>query len=138
MMLLLVRGPAWGETPRLEPCPGTPNCVSTQAGRDDQKMAPIPFGGDLATARARLVSILEAEPRVSFEVVDERRIDAVFTTRWMRFKDDVVFLFDPGNGVIHFRSASRIGRSDLGVNRERMERLTRAFEKAETPLRPGE
>ncbi len=130
LMMLLATASARGEAPRLEPCPETPNCVSTQAERADQKMTPIPFTEDLDSARERLVAILEAEPRVSFEVVDERRIDSVFTTRWMRFKDDVVFLFDPEAGVIHFRSASRIGRSDLGANRERMERLTRAFEQA--------
>ena len=123
------------DTLDLEPCPATPNCVSTRAERDSQRMDPIPFSGSLDEARSRLVDLLEAEPRVRLEAVDRHRIVSVFTTRLMRFKDDVVFVLDPEERVIHFRSASRVGRSDWGANRDRMERLTRAFlaSEAESP-----
>ena len=120
------------ETGRLEPCPETPNCVSTQAERESQRMPPIRFEGDPTAARDLLVEVLERRPRVRIEAVGERSVVTVFTTRLLRFEDDVVFLFDPGERVIHFRSASRVGRSDLGANRERMERVTALFLEAQS------
>jgi len=113
--------------PTLAPCPKTPNCVSTQSTHPNKQMAPIPFRGDLDTARTRLLALLASQPRVEVLAARERYVHAVFTTLMLRFKDDVEFLFDPAAGVIHFRSASRIGRSDLGANRRRMEHLTAAF-----------
>jgi len=119
--------------PTLAPCPGTPNCVSTQTSDPNKQMAPIPFAGDLDTARTRLLALLSREPRV--EVVETRvnYVHAVFTTRLLRFKDDVEFAFDAKAGLIHFRSASRVGRSDLGVNRRRMEHLTQTFLELDAP-----
>ena len=113
--------------PDLAPCPNTPNCVSTQAEDPDKQMAPIPFTGDLDTARTRLLAMLSHESRV--EIVEARPdyVHAVFTTLVFRFKDDVEFAFDTEAKVIHFRSASRVGRGDLGTNRRRMERLTSRF-----------
>lgn len=113
--------------PDLTPCPRTPNCVSTQAEDPDKRMAPIPFIGDLDTARTRLLAMLSHESRV--EIVETRPdyVHAVFTTLVFRFKDDVEFAFDAEAKVIHFRSASRVGRGDFGTNRRRMERLTSRF-----------
>ena len=126
--LLLALGVAMSSAPpTLAPCPKTPNCVSTQASSPDRQMAPIPFTGDLETARIRLLALLAKEPRVEVVETREDYVHAVFTTRLMRFKDDVEFAFDAENGVIHFRSASRVGRSDFGANRHRMERVTSKF-----------
>ena len=122
--------------PKLEPCPGTPNCVSTQAKRASQRMEPIPYTGDVDAARARLLAVLAEHPRVEVSVGEGGEIRAVFTSRLLRFKDDVVLAFDPQARLIHFRSASRLGRSDFGVNRERMERLSRLFLEAESEAPP--
>lgn len=113
--------------PDLAPCPKTPNCVSTQASDPEQHLAPIPFTGDLDTARTRLLAMLSHESRV--EIVEARPdyVHAVFTTLIFRFKDDVEFAFDTEAKVIHFRSASRVGHGDLGTNRRRMERMTSRF-----------
>ncbi len=119
------------ERPALEPCPRTPNCVSTQATDPANQMEPIPFRGDLTAARDRLLSLLESLPRVSIEVARDDYVHAVFTTPILRFKDDVTFVLDPDAAMIHFRSASRVGRSDLGTNRRRMEELTRLYEEHE-------
>jgi uncharacterized protein (DUF1499 family) len=119
------------ERPALEPCPRTPNCVSTQAEDPAKRMDPIPFRGDLVASRQRLLDLLNSLPRVRIEESDETRVHAVFTTPLLRFRDDVVFAFDPEAEVIHFRSASRIGRSDWGTNRKRMEELTRLYEEHE-------
>lgn len=132
-LLLTMSGP---DREHLEPCPKTDNCVSTQAERESQRMEPIPYRGGVDHARERLLALLESEARVRIGSTDGGEIHAVFTTRILRFKDDVVFLFDPQARLIHFRSASRVGRSDLGANRARMERLSRRFQEAETAEEP--
>ena len=106
---------------RLAPCPNKPNCVSSQD--TDGRHAIAPFGGEgdpLATL-AKLKSIVERLPRTS---VVESRADYLrceFTSRLLGFVDDVEF--HARDGVIHVRSASRLGYSDLGVNRKRIEDL---------------
>lgn len=114
---------------QLKPCPSTPNCVSTQSTNPAKRMDPVAYSGPVDDARARLLRILD-RPRVEILESTDLYVHAVFTTRIMRFKDDVEFLFDPDAGVIHFRSASRVGRSDFGTNRSRMESLTRDLESA--------
>ena len=112
---------------RLEPCPGTPNCVSTQETRESRRMVPITYSGNIDQALQQLLDLLAEQPRVEVTEVGDQIVRAVFTTRLLRFKDDVVFLFEPEEQVIHFRSASRVGRSDLGANRERMERISKLY-----------
>ncbi len=114
---------------QLAPCPSTPNCVSTQSADPAKRMDPIAYTGSVDDARATLLRILD-RPRVEIVASTEFFVHAVFTTRIMRFRDDVEFLFDPDAGVIHFRSASRVGRSDLGTNRRRMESLAQDLESA--------
>lgn len=127
LLVLLMSTPA----ERLEPCPPTPNCVSTQAEESAKRMEPIPYRGTAREARATLLDLLAELPRVRVLTAEENLIRTEFTTPIFRFKDDVIFLLDPEAGVIHFRSASRIGRSDLGKNRRRMEKLTRHFLRAD-------
>ncbi len=86
-------------------------------------MAPIAFIGSAAEMIERVVAVLEKEPRVQ---IAERRADyvrAVFVSLVFRFRDDVEFYADQQTQLLHFRSASRLGYSDLGANRKRMERL---------------
>jgi uncharacterized protein (DUF1499 family) len=54
-------------------------------------------------------------------------VRAEATTRWLRFVDDVELWLDPATGLVHVRSASRLGRKDFGVNRARVEALRAAF-----------
>lgn len=114
---------------QLKPCPSTPNCVSTQASDASKRMDPISFSGPPAAAQATLLAILQA-PRVEVTESREGYIHAVFTTRLMKYRDDVEFLIDPDAQLIHFRSASRVGTSDLGTNRRRMKGLIRDFKSA--------
>lgn len=137
MLVFVAQAGMSSTTPdRLQPCPSTPNCVSTQADSAEQRMEPIPYKGDLDSARTRLLDILRSEPRVSVDKADELYIHAVFTSAIFRFKDDVEFLFDEERRLIHFRSASRVGRSDMGVNRERMERISARFAAAQSQRGP--
>jgi len=121
---------------RLAPCPNTPNCVSSQAEDDAHRMGPIPFDGDADEALARLKAVVAAQPRTTIVSADGDTLHAECTSLLFRFVDDVEFLVDRDAKVIHFRSASRVGRSDLDVNRKRMEEIRKEFDSL--PLaRPG-
>ncbi len=112
---------------RLTDCPGSPNCVCTQASEPSHQMEPIPFTGDLTSVRERLKTAIGSIPRSKITEETDNYIRAEFTTALMRYVDDVELLIDEDEKVVHFRSASRIGHSDLGANRKRMEQLAAAF-----------
>jgi uncharacterized protein (DUF1499 family) len=112
---------------RLAPCPDSPNCVCTQAADEVHRIEPLTYTGSAAEAMARLQSVLAARPRVRIVTQTENYLHAEFTSRLFRFVDDVEFLLDDEAKAIHFRSASRAGHSDLGVNRRRMEEIRQAF-----------
>lgn len=111
----------------LMPLPETPNCVATQSGNDTQRMAPIPYVGDLKVAQEQLMAVLLAMPRVEVIKNEPGYVWVTFRSFLFRFPDDVEFLFDDANQVIHFRAVARLGRSDLGVNRKRMVAIEKAF-----------
>lgn len=111
----------------LAPCPSTPNCVSTEA-RDAHAIAPFHYAGSAADARAALLAILGAMSRTKIVEAGEGTIRAEFTTLVFRFTDDATFVIDDATKTIRFRSASRVGRSDFGVNRRRMETIREQFE----------
>jgi uncharacterized protein (DUF1499 family) len=112
---------------RLTDCPASPNCVCTQATSASHRMPPIPFTGDLASTRARLRRAIESIPRARFVEETDHYFRVEFTTAILRFVDDGEFLIDEAEKVIHFRSASRIGHSDLGANAKRMKAVRTAF-----------
>lgn len=112
---------------QLAECPSTPNCVSTTATRESQRMDPIPFDGTADEARARLLEILAAQPRTKIITKQPTYLHAECTTALFRFVDDIEFLIDEKKKVIQFRSASRTGHSDLGENRRRMEQIGASF-----------
>ena len=114
--------------PSLPPCRRTPNCVSTQATEPAKKMDPIPYAGSLEQARTRVLRVLRAYPRTTVVQEGPVSIKAECRSRIFRFVDDVDFIFDDAAKAIHFRSASRLGRKDFGVNRQRMEEIRRVFE----------
>jgi uncharacterized protein (DUF1499 family) len=115
---------------RLAPCPRTPNCVSTQAPAGPQHMDPIPYTGPLAPARAKLLEVLRHHPRTRIVREEADSLKAECRSAFFHFVDDVDFVFDDAAKRIHFRSASRLGRKDFGVNRKRMEEISAAFRAA--------
>jgi uncharacterized protein (DUF1499 family) len=110
---------------RLAPCRPTPNCVSSQAepGDPTHYIEPLRFSGPPARAWAVLKAVVQGMERA--HIVEERPgyLYAEFTSRLMGYVDDVEFALDEKAGVIHVRSASRLGRRDFGVNRERVETI---------------
>ena len=113
---------------RLTDCPSSPNCVGSQASAESHRMAPLTFTGDAAAAKERLREAIRSMPRSKIVEESERYLRVEFTTAILRFVDDVEFLIQPETNEIHFRSASRIGQSDLGANRKRMQAVREAFD----------
>jgi uncharacterized protein (DUF1499 family) len=111
----------------LPDCPDTPNCVSSQAGDAAHAVAPLTYTGSVEDAMKRLRAALATEPRITLITERDNYLHAEARSLIFRFVDDVEFLVDPEQKVIHVRSAARTGYSDLGVNRRRVERLRRAF-----------
>lgn len=108
---------------RLTDCPQTPNCVCTQADDTDHRMDPIPLTGTAGEMAQRIVAAIGSMPRTQIVRQDDHYIRAEFRSAVFRFTDDVEFLIDDENQLVHFRSASRVGHSDMGANRKRMEAL---------------
>ncbi len=119
-------GPVAG---KLRSCPDSPNCVCSCETSGSHAIAPLVWKGDAREGLARLKSVIETIPNTRCEPSDHSDyLHAEFTSTWFRFVDDVEFLVDSAAGVIHVRSASRVGHSDLGVNRHRVERIRELFE----------
>jgi uncharacterized protein (DUF1499 family) len=111
---------------RLAPTRHTPNNVSSQADKSadaEHYIAPLGYGGDARQAWAALRRVVDAMPRVKVIASEPTYLYAEFSSRLMGYVDDVEFYLDEGAGVIQLRSASRLGRSDFGVNRERIETI---------------
>lgn len=106
----------------LAPCPGRPNCVCSEDPRPDFAVAPLAVEGHPEVAWERLKRLLEAAGG-RIEAQAPGYLHATFRSRIFRFVDDVEFRLDRARGAIHVRSASRLGYSDLGVNRRRVEDL---------------
>ena len=108
---------------QLAPCRKRPNCVCS---RDDaparHRVAPFTVSGDAAAAFSRLKTLLAGMPRTAIVTATDVYVHAVCRTR-TGFADDVECRLCRSDGVIHVRSASRIGHYDFGVNRARIEVL---------------
>ena len=95
--------------------------MSSEAGTpEDKQVQPFPAPGG-ASDMKRLEALLSAWPRTEVITAKPDYLYAESTSLIMRFVDDVEFRYDSAAGVIHVRSASRLGKSDLGVNRKRVE-----------------
>ena len=109
----------------LSPCPSSPNCVSTLAASNDEQhaIAPYRYRKSRAAAKEVLKATVAKLPRTKLVEEEETYLHYEFTSRLLRFVDDVEFLLDDESKTIHFRSASRVGYGDFSVNRHRMEEI---------------
>lgn len=119
---------------RLKGLSATDNCVSSQADlypdhpqRKYASIAPLALRGDGPATMAKLKTMVEGMDGAKIITSAPDYLYAQFTTPLMKYVDDVEFWFDPAAGVIQMRSASRLGKSDLGLNRKRMEAVRAAL-----------
>ncbi len=113
---------------KLRPCPSTPNCVNSQGEDAEHSIQPLTYQGTGETAIATLKDIINQQERTKIISESDDYLYAQFTSHWMGFVDDVEFFVNEEKGVIDVRSASRLGESDLGVNRERIDTIRQVFE----------
>lgn len=115
-----------GDPQRLAACPASPNCVNSQATDDKHAIEPL-TATDVEAAMRRLETLVAELPRTRVVATAPGYLHAESRSRLFRFVDDLELLADPDKGVIHVRSASRVGFSDMRVNRKRVEELRRRF-----------
>lgn len=111
---------------KLSPCPSKPNCVSSYSADEIHQITPYryPVGNQSNAALIeQLKEALGSIPRTEVITATDTYLHAEATSFLMRYVDDIEFLVDGDAGLVHVRSASRIGYSDFGVNRERVEAI---------------
>jgi uncharacterized protein (DUF1499 family) len=113
---------------RLAACPDSPNCVSSQSTDPRHAIDPLRYEGTAEKARSVLIEAVSGMKRARIVAAEERHLHAEFASAFFRFVDDVEFLLDSETKTIHVRSASRVGYSDLGVNRRRVEEIRSRFD----------
>ncbi|MEM8722304.1 MAG: DUF1499 domain-containing protein [Cyanobacteria bacterium P01_G01_bin.39] len=128
---LTIANPAWAaiglNDGQLSSCPSSPNCVVSQNGDQEHTIEPIAYQSDRATAKETLLKVLSVVPRTKVIDQTDDYIHTESTSRIFKFVDDAEFYFPEDQNVIHVRSASRVGESDLGVNRRRIEQIRLAM-----------
>ena len=113
---------------RLSACPESPNCVSSQSNDKRHAIEPLRYEGSAESALQQLIKTVQGMKRARVVTVDGRYVHVEFTSFLFRFVDDAEFLLDEEAKTIRVRSASRIGYSDLGVNRKRVEAIRSRFD----------
>lgn len=103
---------------KLTPCPSTPNCVSSQTEDSRFKIAPLP-----GVKISQVKQVIQRIEGTTIIKETDNYLYAEFKSKFMGYVDDVEFYLDTNANVIHVRSASRLGKSDLGVNRKRIEAI---------------
>lgn len=111
----------------LAPCPASPNCVSSQSRDEKHAIAPLIYKSTCEKAHHILLSVIVGQKGSSIIIDSPHYIHAEYRSTLFGFIDDVEFLFDDREEIIHCRSASRSGYYDFGVNRRRIERIRYQF-----------
>ena len=113
---------------QLRPCPATPNCVCSEHQAESADVEPL---GYTTTAEQVWAKIKQVISDTGGSVIEEEAdyLRAVYETPLLRYVDDVELRHDKKNQQIHIRSASRVGTSDMGANRKRVEKIRMMFNK---------
>jgi len=117
---------------KLAACPNTPNCVSSQSSDAVHQIEPLTYSSTPEKALANLKQVIQSLPRTKIITETQNYLYAEFTSAIMGFVDDVEFYLDEQAKVVHVRSASRLGKSDLGVNRKRIEAIRAKLQETES------
>ncbi len=109
---------------KLRPCPpGSQNCVSSESSESERHIAPFELVHEDPKALEQIAAVVRTMPRARVVALRPEYLHAEFTSLIFRFVDDVELRLDVPPERVHLRSASRVGKGDLGVNRRRVEEL---------------
>jgi uncharacterized protein (DUF1499 family) len=108
---------------QFAPCPNSPNCVSSQSSDPDHRVEPLIYSSSPEMAFQYLKTAIQSLERTKIVTETENYLHVEFKSALMGFVDDVEFYLNKDKNVIEVRSASRLGQSDLGVNRKRVESI---------------
>jgi uncharacterized protein (DUF1499 family) len=112
---------------KLKQCPDSPNCVSSQSSSASHQISPLPYTSSVEEAMQKIKTVILAFPRTKIIAEKKHYLHAEFKTLIFRFVDDVEIVINDSEKLIHLRSASRVGRSDFGTNRRRIEEIKEKF-----------
>lgn len=102
---------------RLIACPESPNCVSSYESSEQHSIAALDANLN------QIQQILLTMDAANIVEQSSSYLYAQFTSSLMGYVDDVEFLYDAASNTTHVRSASRLGYSDMGANRKRVEAI---------------
>jgi len=108
---------------QLTECPNKPNCISSQSQSDYAKINPLDMKDNLENTKNNIIKIMQQLPKTKLIKNEGHYLHFTAKSKLIGFTDDVEFLIDEQNKIIHFKSASRLGYRDFGVNRERLEKI---------------
>ncbi|NJK27974.1 MAG: DUF1499 domain-containing protein, partial [Coleofasciculaceae cyanobacterium SM2_3_26] len=106
----------------------SPNCVSSYARDVVHRIDPFTYEGSGEEALAEIQSLIENTDSAKVVYSSDDYLYAEYTSNILGFVDDVEFYLDKEAEAIQVRSASRLGQSDLGVNRQRIETIRSQYE----------
>ena len=111
---------------QLRSCPSTPNCVCSESPIETAFVEPLIYSATNEDAWNRMKQVIV---ETGGKILTEQGVylHARYETSLMRYIDDVELRLDENKQVIHIRSASRVGHSDMGENRKRVTRIRIAF-----------
>jgi len=109
---------------KFQPCPKSPNCVSTQSEDEKHRMEPLSYNTSIEEAKTKIKDIIGSFKRTKLITENDNYLHFEFRTATFKFVDDVEFYFDDSSKLIHFRSAAQKGYSDMGVNKKRMKKVS--------------
>jgi uncharacterized protein (DUF1499 family) len=118
----------WVQDGKLIACGKRPNCVCSEDSNNDFLIPPISYSSQTLLAWKVLLEVLQ-DMGGRVEQGDDSFVHVTFRSTIFRFIDDVCCRLDKEDEIIHIRSASRVGYSDFGVNRKRVEELRKRFVK---------
>jgi len=112
---------------KLKQCPPSPNCVVSQTEDETHYIEPLEYKGDRTSAYDNFLKVLSVVPDTVVVEKTDNYIRTESRSKIMGFVDDAEFYFPEDENIVQWRSASRLGESDLGVNRRRLEQIRFAF-----------
>jgi len=112
----------------LTPCPQSPNCVSSMGSAESDKIPPLSYDTSRNEAMAEIVAIVKEMTNIDIIQQNDSYLWAECRSQFFGFVDDLEISLPENKGIIHFRSASRSGYYDFGVNRKRVELISIEFQ----------